>query len=147
MSMDLFTSFEGRISRKQFWLGLLAMIGVALVIVLLLRPGEKMQALFGLLFLYPMGALMAKRLHDRNKPTMPWLAIYLAPSALLNLMLLLGIGFTPVMMSGQQVLMPTMPTMIIGFISFIIGVWALIDLGILKGTDGDNAYGPDPVRA
>lgn len=25
------------------------------------------------------------------------------------------------------------------------GLWALIDLGILKGTDGPNEYGPDPL--
>ena len=25
-----------------------------------------------------------------------------------------------------------------------ISIWAIIDLGFLKGTDGDNEYGPDP---
>ncbi len=29
----------------------------------------------------------------------------------------------------------------------VVGIiWAVIDLGLLEGTDGGNAYGPDPFR-
>jgi uncharacterized membrane protein YhaH (DUF805 family) len=30
-------------------------------------------------------------------------------------------------------------------LSFAIGIWALIELGILKGTTGPNQHGPDPL--
>ena len=33
------------------------------------------------------------------------------------------------------------------FIPVVGLIWAIIDLGILPGTEGANQYGPDPVRA
>ena len=36
---------------------------------------------------------------------------------------------------------------LITLIPFIGGLWYLIECGILKGTDGDNEYGPDPLAA
>ena len=35
--------------------------------------------------------------------------------------------------------------MILGLLSLVIGIWALVELGILKGTDGPNQHGPDPL--
>lgn len=35
---------------------------------------------------------------------------------------------------------------LIGLVPIIGGLWMLIELGFLKGTDGDNQYGPDPLR-
>jgi uncharacterized membrane protein YhaH (DUF805 family) len=34
---------------------------------------------------------------------------------------------------------------LIGFIPVIGLIWLLIDIGILKGTEGENQFGPDPV--
>lgn len=34
---------------------------------------------------------------------------------------------------------------LISFVPIIGGVWYLIETGFLKGTDGPNAYGPDPL--
>ena len=30
-------------------------------------------------------------------------------------------------------------------INLVLGVWALVELGCLKGTTGDNQYGTDPL--
>ena len=35
---------------------------------------------------------------------------------------------------------------LIAFVPIIGGLWLLIELGFLKGTDGDNQYGPDPLK-
>jgi len=35
---------------------------------------------------------------------------------------------------------------LIGLVPVIGGLWLLIELGFLKGTDGDNQYGPDPLK-
>jgi uncharacterized membrane protein YhaH (DUF805 family) len=35
---------------------------------------------------------------------------------------------------------------IMGVAGLAISVWALVELGFLRGTPGDNAYGPDPLR-
>ena len=34
---------------------------------------------------------------------------------------------------------------LIGLVPIIGGIWLLVELGFLKGTDGPNHYGPDPV--
>ena len=36
---------------------------------------------------------------------------------------------------------------VVGLIGLAIGLWVLIDLGLLKGTPGPNRYGPDPLAA
>jgi uncharacterized membrane protein YhaH (DUF805 family) len=34
---------------------------------------------------------------------------------------------------------------IIGFATLVIAIWFLIELGFLRGTQGPNQYGPDPL--
>jgi uncharacterized membrane protein YhaH (DUF805 family) len=31
------------------------------------------------------------------------------------------------------------------WVTIIVGLWFLIELGFLRGTAGDNSYGPDPL--
>jgi uncharacterized membrane protein YhaH (DUF805 family) len=35
---------------------------------------------------------------------------------------------------------------LIAFIPIVGGIWQLIELGLLRGTDGTNDYGPDPAH-
>jgi len=35
---------------------------------------------------------------------------------------------------------------LIGFLPVIGNAWLIITLGILRGSEGDNRYGPDPIR-
>ncbi|PZF76528.1 DUF805 domain-containing protein [Aestuariivirga litoralis] len=35
---------------------------------------------------------------------------------------------------------------LIGLVPIIGGIWMLVELGFLRGTDGENQYGPDPLR-
>ncbi len=115
---SLLWSFEGRIGRAQFWLGLLLviLIGVAFGIVVgLIDGGENLQrpqemgpvasviAVIGLLTMtIAQLAVYVKRFHDRGK-------------------------------SGWWVLIAFVP--LIGFF------WILIELGMLAGDPGPNTYG------
>lgn len=34
---------------------------------------------------------------------------------------------------------------LIGFVPVVGGIWTLVECGCLRGTDGDNRFGPDPL--
>jgi uncharacterized membrane protein YhaH (DUF805 family) len=137
MNLQLFTSLEGRIPRKTFWLGFIVLIIVTWILELILfaifgvsmmgnmDPNATPEAaaaaaqeamskmalpliILFLLLLWPSICLYAKRWHDRDK-------------------------------SGWWSL--------IGLIPIIGGLWMLIELGFLRGTDGPNRFGSDPITA
>lgn len=151
--MELFTTFDGRINRQKLWLGSIALIvvGIVLGIVLSLISGGNatFMALAGLILylvlLYPGLALTIKRLHDRDKPAMPWVAIFFAPGLLLQVMQATGIGFSPVNTPEGVMMMPDMLGGVVGLVALVVGIWALVELGFLKGTPGPNQFGPDPL--
>src|ERR1051326_5369822 len=73
----LYTAFEGRTARKQFWIGLvvLVVIGIAVAFACLAAAGEGDYQVARLVWfvvtitlLYPALALSVKRLHDRGRP-------------------------------------------------------------------------------
>jgi uncharacterized membrane protein YhaH (DUF805 family) len=111
----LFTSFEGRIPRKSFWIGvvILVAVGIVLTIIDLLAGTYSARSGIGLLSgiwslasIYFSLAIYAKRWHDRGKSGW-WSLIILIP---------------------------------------IVGaIWILVELGCMRGTDGPNQYGPDPL--
>jgi uncharacterized membrane protein YhaH (DUF805 family) len=77
-----------------------------------------------------------KRLHDRNRSG--YLAAFmLVPSIIMAVTDMLG--FT----SSSNVLGP-LDYVLSGFI-LIVTVWFFIDLGCMRGTVGNNQYGPDPL--
>lgn len=162
--MDLFTSFDGRISRKSFWLGILGIIVISIACIVILGmffsgPLNIISMIISLALLYPAAAISIKRLHDRNKPAMPWIAIFFLPGLISNLMQVFQINYAVLDVSnmgemgammgaivdGQDILVPGMLAMLVSVASLIVGIWMLVELGILKGTDGENDYGPDPT--
>ena len=72
-------------------------------------------------------AVGIKRLHDRDKSGWWLLAFYLVPA------LLDGVGRT---MNSP---------VIFGLASLAVSIWAIVELGFLRGTTGPNQYGPDPL--
>jgi uncharacterized membrane protein YhaH (DUF805 family) len=112
----LFTSFEGRIGRQQWWMGIIVFFVVGIIATALdMILGTRTEGGMGIIgiilniaLIYPSIALSAKRWHDRGKSAW-WILINLIP--------------------------------------FIGWIWALVENGFLKGTDGPNQYGPDPVPA
>ena len=71
----ILTSFEGRISRQPFWIAVLvlwvASIAASIVTIILFGPQSTatyaIQAIIGLVFLWPSLAVAVKRYHDRDK--------------------------------------------------------------------------------
>ena len=139
---DLLFNFDGRINRGKYWLAFLVWFIVLCIAVVA-------TFLFGFLFGYWMtyaivGFMMLlgvlgilsgiavgiKRLHDRNKSGWWLLMFYVVPA------LLEGIGG----IAGSS-------GAIFSLASFAISIWALVEFGCLRGTDGPNTHGPDPLAA
>ena len=149
----LYTSFEGRINRKPFWIASLIMMAAAIVVSLVIVApatfmspglGVFLSLIISLALLYPVVALGVKRLHDRGKSGQ-LMAVFLAPSIILQLGDLLGITGSARVVGGETIYLPNMLGWLLIMVSLGVAIWALVELGILKGTTGPNAYGPDPL--
>jgi len=117
---DMLFSLQGRISRRQFWMIYLYILGgcvvlgivIALLTAILGEAGAIIASILTFLMYIPLIwislAMQAKRWHDRDKSAW-WI--------------------------------------LIGFIPFIGGIWALVECGFLPGTAGPNSFGDDPVIA
>ena len=162
---NLLLNFEGRIRRRDFWLGMIVLfvIAIVLIVVLGLVLGPVAATFVGnLLMIYPSLAVVVKRLHDRDKAANPWAYLFIGVPTLSNLAQISGIGFeamrVPVgdmggaMMPGFTpdadgmitMMAPTPLGLTIMLIGAVVGLWALIELGFLSGTKGPNRFGPDP---
>jgi len=134
----LFNSFNGRISRKTFWIAI-AVVGVANVAACLIASeigGDRVSAIVDLAFTYPEFAIAAKRAHDRDFP-MWLLGIFFAANAVLDLLDVQGWSGT----SDE----PSMISIAIA-VPFTVLFFALVaELGFRRGTVGPNRHGPDPL--
>lgn len=149
----LFTSFDGRIGRQQYWLGILALVIASFVLIFVLGlvlglflPVALVSLIGTIIIFYPAIALSMKRLHDRDKAANPWGFIFFGPGILMQFMQIMGIGFTAIVIGGETVMIPSNGLVsIFSIVGGIIGLWAIVELGFLKGTDGDNKFGPDSL--
>jgi uncharacterized membrane protein YhaH (DUF805 family) len=139
MSMkELLFSFQGRIGRKTYWIWnvvyYLMIVGFAMGMnVLAPSIAHLILPVFLIVILVPDLAITAKRWHDRGKSSW-WL--------LLNIPLVIGRMTVPVgdpSLAGQ----PSMLQAATSFAALVCGLWILVECGFLKGTDGENQYGPE----
>jgi uncharacterized membrane protein YhaH (DUF805 family) len=134
----LYNSFDGRVSRKTFWIAV-AVLSVAEIIGYLIAEqlqGDRLSAIVDLAFVYPEFAVAVKRAHDRNMPVLLLIAFFGA-SAFLDLLTVLEITGTP-----DE---PSMILVAIWLPFTVLGLFLLVELGFRKGVDGPNQYGPDPL--
>ena len=111
----LFTSLQGRINRAKFWAGV------------------------GVMFA---GAIIAGTLDNVLGLTigdLPYGVIYIIYSIALiwPVIVLYAKRWHDRDKSGWWTL--------IGFVPVIGAIWLVVELGILRGTQGDNRFGPDPL--
>ncbi|MCZ8315862.1 DUF805 domain-containing protein [Phreatobacter sp.] len=134
----LLLSFEGRIPRLPFWVAAVALNIAAFLAdrLAMALGGNPAAAVVGLAFLYPSLALAIKRAYDRGHSDLYLLFLFL-PAFLVTVLQVLGYLDS----SGP-----------VGPILSILGLWVLIalivlviDLGLLRGQEGPNAHGPDPL--
>jgi uncharacterized membrane protein YhaH (DUF805 family) len=125
----LFTSFEGRIGRQPWWLGNIALTVILWIILLIITM------VFG-------GAMMPAM--DGSESADASAAVL--PSILIGIIYLLSLWPSLALSakrwhdrgkSGWWSLILIIP--LIGFI------WFLIECGFLRGTEGPNQYGNDPL--
>ncbi|HEY2069277.1 MAG TPA: DUF805 domain-containing protein [Rhizomicrobium sp.] len=77
-------------------------------------------------------AVAIKRLHDRDKGA-GWAVLFLImPPAIL-------VGLQELIDSGHPLPVP------LHYISYALYLWALVELGFLRGDSGANQFGPDPL--
>lgn len=151
--INLYTSFNGRINRQPYWIGTIILVVLVLVIswVVAMLMGVSITAftapdfrlkllnlVLGVLVLCPAAALMVKRLHDRDRPA-SLAALFLAPGLTKAATDVIGLTGNP--------LAPNVLDILLGFIVPIVGIWALIELGCLRGSAGTNQHGPDPLSS
>lgn len=136
----LLNSFEGRISRKTFWIGMAVLVSAEMLghFVAQALQGDRLSAIVDLAFTYPEFAIAVKRAHDRDLPI--WiLIVFFGGGALLDLLTVLELTG-----SDDQ---PSVLSLVIAVPFTVLLVALLIELGFRRGTIGPNQYGPDPVAS
>ncbi len=140
ISTLLFT-FTGRINRAKYWLGVGVLIAYWIVVGIVLSilfyglggPGYILAIAAGAAA--TIGAMWAgcaigiKRLHDRAKSGW-WLLIFWVVPGILS-----GVGTA----AGSSL------GMLFSLASLGISIWGFVEIGCLRGTEGSNEYGPDPL--
>lgn len=145
--------FEGRINRAKYWLVVLigfvffaVMVALAAPYVLIEHPSTANPAtgvsplllvtivaelVVVVAYLVAGFAIAIKRLHDRNRSGW-WSIVFLVLPPFLN-----AIGKASGTEGGGAVF---------ALIGLGLSIWGFVELGCLKGTDGPNDYGPDPLE-
>jgi uncharacterized membrane protein YhaH (DUF805 family) len=134
----LLDSFHGRISRKTFWIAMIA-VGVANMLACQVAQqvdGDKLNAVVDLVFTYPEFAIAVKRGNDRDWPLWP-VAIFFAASVLLDLFAVVGWAGTDDA--------PSTLSFAVAVPFTVVGIALLIELGFRRGTPGPNQFGSDPL--
>ena len=152
----LFT-YSGRVNRAKYWLALAIYLAITVVLIAigLIMFGDSLLAvgdeetddivvgllsrgigftLIVLVVYIPMvisGFMVGiKRLHDRDKSGWWLLVFYVLPGVLNTLGDNLAAG-----------------GLILSLASLAVSIWALVELGFLRGTAGPNRYGLDPLAS
>ncbi|MGM4920330.1 DUF805 domain-containing protein [Tardiphaga sp. 813_E8_N1_3] len=144
----LLFSFTGRINRGKYWLAILIylVIWITFITAAVMWLGgfdtDRLFSMVGAAILLWLAAIVLivagtwsgiatgiKRLHDREKSGWWILVFWLGPSVLS------GIGSTS----------SASTSFVFHIASFAVTIWAIVELGFLRGTAGPNEYGPDPL--
>lgn len=139
----LLFSLRGRIRRRDWWIGVLALNGLYLLgtAVLVGRAGGELlsdgpaspaETALSLLLIWPATAMGVKREHDRDRSG--WMAMLMS-------------GAAPGLFTlASAFAVPGWALIVLGLFALAGLVWSVLVLGILDGTAGDNRFGPSPKR-
>lgn len=142
----LLTSFNGRIGRIQWWMGFIVWLSISFAgtwflypeffLAEELPPPNSIETGFQVVWQIPITALTVKRFNDRGWPW--WFGFALAGISLVLLIVPhFGIEIAP---GAEGFGTPAF------WIVAVIGLAAIIDNGFIRGTDGPNRYGSDPLH-
>lgn len=139
----LFTSVEGRIGRRTYWLGiiLITVIGVPVIALITFFGGGTAGAIANLAFLWCGFALSVKRAQDHNMHYL-FVAAYFALVAVVTNLTASQTKMMTGVANEQQPLAVVASLVFLGYVIFLF-----VQLGLRRGTVGPNKYGPDPLEA
>jgi uncharacterized membrane protein YhaH (DUF805 family) len=134
---------SGRINRAKYWRSTLLFAGTGLMVPVILFTAAGIAAplfivaivvvlipwlLWGI-------SITTERLHDRNKSAWWLVAFYLAPAMLGQL--------TKAAWSAGAAAVAL--HYILALAASALTMWGFVEIGCLRGTDGSNEYGPNPL--
>ncbi len=135
---DLFLTFDGRLTRRDYWLGYLAVVGVLVIVgagpVRLFGPGEGAVIWITVVsFICAVAgtALSMKRLHDRDKSGWWVVLFYIVPGLMSDL--------------AARFMANSAGVSVLLIIAAALSFWGLAEMGFRRGTVGKNRYGEDPL--
>jgi uncharacterized membrane protein YhaH (DUF805 family) len=143
----LFLSADGRIDKRDFWIGFAILFVAGLVLGMIPVLG-----LISILLIYPWVCVYAKRLHDFGRSA--WLI--LAPVAVTAVLMIAAIALGGMAMMGaglanNETAMAgsalAMGGAIAGvaLLSFLIWIGFALWVGLTNGDPAENRFGPPPV--
>lgn len=144
---SLFLSARGRIRRRDFWIGFAVVMAASILCNLIAVVGP----FLGLVTIWPMVAIHAKRLHDMGRTA--WLL--LAPAALSLATLAVTFLARPAGVEAPGVITPALAAASQGLgwclaataFCLLVEVTFLLWVGLTPGQPVDNRYGRPPARA
>jgi uncharacterized membrane protein YhaH (DUF805 family) len=150
--LSFFGSFDGRVSRKTFWLASIAVFVIQVLIAVIAAAtaeamaneaaGDTAMDIVLFVFLYPQFVISLKRGHDRNIST--W--VIGAAFILLALFDVLRIaGWLRTNPNQNTFSAANLVSFAFILIVGVISLALLVELGFRRGTTGPNRYGPDPL--
>lgn len=135
--LKTFLSFEGRASRLTYWRMQVAIAIAACAVIALTVLATHAGPVFGAVAFAPIVlvllasiGIVVRRLHDRGKSGF-WALLFVVLPFLLT-----GAGG-----SGSY----DVPALF-GLIGVGLSLWGLVEIGFLRGTVGENAYGVPSAR-
>lgn len=130
--LRLYFRAGGCVTRLQFWLGLLG-IAIALVLTILVMVWAAPPLAMIVFVLWPIAVLVLciKRLHDRERSGW-WVVVFVILPLILDEL-------------ADRLTEGTPLWWVLVAAGLSVSIWGLIEIGFLRGTDGDNDYGPDPL--
>jgi uncharacterized membrane protein YhaH (DUF805 family) len=145
----LFFSADGRIGRKDFWIGWALLIAANLILAFVPGVGQ----LVHLLSLYVSVCLFSKRLHDFGRTG--WLNVIpygACAVAILIIAITSGVAVIMALTSGEQAggAAAALGALSVSgaalLLAFIASVLFLLWVGLTPPNAGENRYGPSPVK-
>ena len=136
----LLLSPRGRIGRMVFWAG----FGVVMAASLVLNFVPFIGGVAGLVLLWPLVCLQAKRLHDAGRTA----GLILLPAVVIALALARAVMAGAIGSTAVGVVFDTDrgPVMWILALAGLFALGFLVWVGLSRGERGSNRYGPEPVR-
>ena len=134
---------SGRINRAEYWLSIFkfAVAGLFAAVILATEAGIATPLLIIAIVLVLIPWLMwglaihTERLHDRSKSAWWLLVFYAIPGALGRLSSTAWLGGSAGLILHY----------VLELAAFGLTVWGVVEIGCLRGIEGSNRYGPNPL--